>query len=36
MTVCDAARRSATASQWRDELIIPWMSTTGGPLPAIR
>src|SRR5215213_2497919 len=26
----------ATARQWREELTIPWTSTTGGPLPAIR
>src|SRR3954447_8849937 len=26
----------ATASQWRDELIIPWIRTTGGPSPISR
>ncbi len=26
---------SATLRQWREELTIPWMSTTGGPLPAV-
>ena len=36
MTVYASASCKATASQWREELTIPWIRTTGGPLPAIR
>ena len=36
ITVWRSASRTATALQCRDELTIPWISTTGGPAPATR
>jgi hypothetical protein len=36
ITVCRSASRSATARQCFDEFTMPWISTTGGPLPATR
>ena len=36
MTVKSRASRLRTGSQLSDEFVIPWMSSSTGPLPAVR